>query len=111
MAQKKGQTGNPNGRPKGVPNKVTRELRVSIKNFLEQNFEEVTDIWKTLEAKDKLSFYRDMLKYVVPALQAVEEKEAMPKEDEQESRISKLMREANEKFEKARRNNMEAMEY
>ncbi len=35
MAFKKGQSGNPNGRKPGVPNKITTETRVLFKAMLE----------------------------------------------------------------------------
>lgn len=50
MAQKMGKTGNLNGRPKGVQNKVTREVKEMIESFLsdnrhefEANFKEIKD--------------------------------------------------------------------
>jgi hypothetical protein len=65
----KGRTNNPNGRPKGIQNKLTGRVKESIACFVEMNFEEVTQIWRILEPKDKLAFYKDLLSYVVPKMQ------------------------------------------
>ena len=65
---KKGHTNNPKGRPKGTPNKITADLRQRISDFLDGNFDEVTKEWRQLEGKDKLAFYRDLLKYAIPQL-------------------------------------------
>ena len=69
---KKGECGNPNGRPQGSPNRVTRDLRKSITNFLEGRFDEVVKTWEKLSDRDKVSFYRDLLQYSVPRLQSTE---------------------------------------
>ena len=40
MAQKKGQTGNPFGRPKGAKDKVSAEIKAKLAKFIEGNFKE-----------------------------------------------------------------------
>ncbi|HEY5124522.1 MAG TPA: DUF5681 domain-containing protein [Ignavibacteria bacterium] len=72
MAQKKGQTGNPHGRKKGVPNKVTGELREVIKMFLESKFEEVVKVWQKANPKEKLTFFKDLMPFVIPRMQSVD---------------------------------------
>ena len=68
----KGITNNPDGRPKGTPNKVTGQLRESITLFIEGNFEEVVRDWRKLNPKDKLNFYRDLIQYVIPKMQSAD---------------------------------------
>lgn len=58
------------GRKKNTPNKVTLNLRESITVFLEGNFEKVTKDWEIMEPKDRLTFYKDLLRYAVPTLQS-----------------------------------------
>lgn len=67
---RKGVTNNPNGRPKGKPNKVTANLRSSIQFFLEKNWPKVQKEFDKMEPKDKLVFYDKMLAYSLPKLQA-----------------------------------------
>jgi hypothetical protein len=80
MGLRKGQTNNPNGRPAGALNKVTKDLRINITEFLENHFDEVIKEWYKLKGKEKLMFYRDLLQYAVPKLQSVEMKELQRKE-------------------------------
>ena len=68
----KGQPNNPNGRPKGIPNKVTTDLRQWITNFLEENREQIQDDWKALEPKDRIMLFEKLLKYALPTLQAMQ---------------------------------------
>ncbi len=71
MAFKKGNSGNPTGRPKGSQNKAGGQLREVIANFLEQRFEDVVNDFEQLEPKDRIKVYTDLLQYGVPKLQAV----------------------------------------
>lgn len=67
--------GNPKtgGRQKGTPNKIKDGLREKIKNFAEENFEEVIEAWRTIEEPDKkLKAYIDICAYALPKLQAVQ---------------------------------------
>ena len=54
MGLKKGQTNNPNGRPKGVPNKVTGDLRKWVDGLLNRNLLEMENDLQKLEPKDRL---------------------------------------------------------
>jgi hypothetical protein len=66
MPLKKGQTNNPNGRPPGALNKISKGLKENITEFLEINFDEVIRTWNQLESKEKLSFWKDLLQYSIP---------------------------------------------
>ena len=71
MAFKKGNSGNPSGRPKGSTNKTGGQLRELISGFLENRFQDVVTGFEEMEAKDKIKVYTDLLQYGLPKLQAV----------------------------------------
>lgn len=61
------------GRKAGTPNKVKYDLRQKIREFAEDNFDEVIEAWKSIEEpKDKLKAYVDLCTYALPKLQAVQ---------------------------------------
>ncbi len=62
----KGTTNNPNGRPKGVPNKTTTELREMITTLFESKYEDFTSALDELEAKEKVDAYIKIMGYVIP---------------------------------------------
>lgn len=66
MGQKKGQTGNPAGRPKGSPNRTTAEIKELINQFISGNLDDLQTNYDALEPEKKLQFFRDLLKYVIP---------------------------------------------
>lgn len=86
MAQKKGQTGNPNGRPKGTPNKVTAEMKEKIQLFVESNFETIQKDFDNVDAKDRLIIFERLLKYVIPT--KIEQENIIPEEQLQQINIS-----------------------
>jgi hypothetical protein len=71
MPFEKGNSGNPDGRPKGTNNKLTKQLRETINDFLETNFENVIQDFEKLTPKERLKFYCELLQYGLPKLQAV----------------------------------------
>ena len=71
MAFKKGISGNPTGRPKGVKNKTSEVLRNFVSNFLEDKFIGVVKDYKKLDPKDRIKVYTDLLQYGLPKLQSV----------------------------------------
>lgn len=59
------------GRKPGSINKITKDLRVSINDFLVQNFDVVIKEWNKIDKPtERLNFYKDLLKFAVPSLQA-----------------------------------------
>jgi hypothetical protein len=58
-------TGN-DGRPKGITNKTTRDLRDFVVNFLNGKTPEISTLWDTLDNKDKLSLFMHLCRLVLP---------------------------------------------
>ena len=71
MGLRKGMTNNRNGRRKGAINRLNKDLRQSISEFLNNNFDSVIHEWERLTGKEKVNFYRDLLQYEIPKKQAV----------------------------------------
>ena len=67
MGLPKNRTNNPNGRPKGVPNKTTDELRSVIQSFIEVNIDQMQTDFDGLEPSQRLNFLERMLRHVLPA--------------------------------------------
>lgn len=74
MGQRKGQTGNPHGRPKGTPNKVTTDLRIWINEILNKNRVQFENDLQNLEPQQRVAIFEKLLSYALPKLQSVEQK-------------------------------------
>ena len=67
----KGHTNNPNGRPKGKPNKITQDMRGWLTAIIDKNRKQMEKDLKKLEPKDRLQILEKLMQYVVPKQQAV----------------------------------------
>ena len=66
----KGKTNNPNGRPKGKPNKLTQEARAWLSAVIDKNRKQMERDLKALEPKDRLQMLEKLMQYVIPKQQA-----------------------------------------
>ena len=48
----KGKTNNPNGRPKGTPNKITQDMRQWLSTVIDKNRRQIERDLKALEPKE-----------------------------------------------------------
>ena len=69
MRYSKGESGNPQGRPKGAKNKVKARVLELIGEFVEANLSDIQKHYDELEPKEKLRFLSSMLNYVAPKQQ------------------------------------------
>ena len=72
MAFKKGQSGNPSGRKPGVSNKITKELRDRIKDFLEGKWSQIEDDFENLEPEKRVALFEKLLQYVLPRMASMD---------------------------------------
>ena len=68
---KKGQTNNPNGRPKGTPNKTTTDLRKWLDELLSKNVSVMENDLAMLEPKERLTILERFMQYTIPKHQSI----------------------------------------
>ena len=68
----KGQSGNPNGRPKGAENIVTGQIRSLWQDLMTENVDQLKSDFKTLKPKERLDMAIRMTHFLVPKLQSIE---------------------------------------
>lgn len=68
------------GRAKGTPNKVSRERRELISEFLDKEWKNFQKMYKGADDETKMKIYMEMIPYTTPKMASVEYKEkAKPK--------------------------------
>lgn len=68
---KKGQSGNPKGRPTGSKNKNTSDIRSWVKSLIDDNRETLEADLDRLEALDRWKLITQLLGFVVPKLEKI----------------------------------------
>jgi len=63
---KKGESGNPKGKPKGAKNRSSEEVRTLLLEFVDKNLETLQVEFNKLDGEKKLSFFEKLLKHVLP---------------------------------------------
>lgn len=60
------------GRPKGVANKATLEIREHYQNLINNNLEQIQEDLDKLKPKERMDVLIQLSKFVVPVMKAVE---------------------------------------
>lgn len=67
-----GKTNNPNGRPRGKPNRITGEMRSWIQQLINDNKNQLENDLQALEPKDRWQIIERLLNYCIPKQSAVD---------------------------------------
>tara|TARA_R110002049_G_scaffold230196_2_gene402343 strand:+ start:4033 stop:4335 length:303 start_codon:yes stop_codon:yes gene_type:complete len=71
---KKGESGNPAGKPKGALNKTTKEMKEILNKALFGDAQSIIDDLALLEPKDRLMIKAKFAPFILPSMKAVEAK-------------------------------------
>jgi hypothetical protein len=71
MAPKKGVINNPHGRPKGVPNRNTADLRLWVDMVVKKNCKQFESDLMKLEPRDRLIILERLMQYTIPKQQSI----------------------------------------
>ncbi|MDB2321765.1 hypothetical protein N9V34_02465 [Flavobacteriaceae bacterium] len=66
------------GRKKGTPNKMTKELRSTLKDILFHEIEEIEDRLDLLDPKDRLELLIKLMPYALPKVTSISHKTNEP---------------------------------
>lgn len=74
MKYKKGQSGNPDGRPVGAKDKKNTELRDRVLSILNKHFtdDKIEKDLRSLKAVERLNFMLKLMEYAIPKLRTME---------------------------------------
>ena len=59
------------GRQKGTPNRMTKELRVLLKDIIYQELEEVQERFSLLEPKQRIELIIKLMPYILPKVNSI----------------------------------------
>lgn len=68
----KGETNNPNGRPKGKPNKATAELKTWITELIDNNRDQLEIDLKSMQPKERWQIIERLMQYTTPKIQSTQ---------------------------------------
>lgn len=106
MAFKKGQSGNPKGRPRGAKNKATNELREWVERLINDNLDTIANDIKELDPNDRVKFFLALLNYTLPKQQSVK---AEINDEREQIVIANLSAESRETLEKIKRGGLNGL--
>ena len=106
MAFKKGQSGNPKGRPRGAKNKATNELREWVERFINDNLDTIANDIAELEPNERVKFFLALLNYTLPKQQSVK---AEINDEREQIVIANLSAESRETLEKIKRGGLNGL--
>lgn len=72
MPIEKGHTNNPNGRPKGKPNRVTMNAREFINAFIKKNRKRLQRDWDLLEPYQRVQMLEKLYSFTTPKMSSFE---------------------------------------
>jgi hypothetical protein len=71
----KGQSGNPNGRPKGSPNKATADIRELLLQFVKDNYEEFLRAFYSLTPEQRSTLWLKGAMHLIPKAEPEKEQQ------------------------------------